>query len=436
MPLTKACDKPFFDRPLAPFIVLEDGLVLTFDGFCEGHQPFRRVRTAVQQHVLHEFKQVFRDLFIDGQLAGIHDAHIETGLDGMIEKGRVHRFAHDVVAAERERNVADAAADLGARQMLLDPPRRLDKIHRIIVVLLDPGRHCQDVRIKNNIGRTEADLFCENLVRPGANLLLALEVVRLTFFVERHHDHGRPISPNQGGLLDEFPLAFLQADAVDDRLALDVLEPCLQHLPFGAVDHDGDLADIRFGSDEAKEFLHRSLRIQHALIHVDVDDLGAAFYLLPRHRQGVIIFALEDELRKRRRTGHIGPLSDVHEIGIGTNRERLEPAQAGIRLHGWNPPRPYVSNRLGQTLDVRRRRATASAEDVEPAVLGPLTELWGQGVRGFRKTRRQQRIRQPGVRMRAHINRRDPRQLFDERPHFFRAKSAIHTDAEQRDVRD
>ena len=121
---------------------------------------------------------------------------------------------------------------------------------------------------------------------------LRSSVVRLTFFVERHHDHGRPIPPNQGGLLDEFSLAFLQADAVDDRLALDVLEPCLQHLPFGAVDHDGDLADIRFRSDEAKEFLHRSLRIQHALIHVDVDDLGAAFYLLPRHRQGVIILAL------------------------------------------------------------------------------------------------------------------------------------------------
>ena len=42
----------------------------------------------------------------------------------------------------------------------------------------------------------------------------------------------------------------------------------------------------------SKEFLHRSLRIQHTLVHVDVDDLGAAFHLLARHRQGVIVLAL------------------------------------------------------------------------------------------------------------------------------------------------
>ena len=68
----------------------------------------------------------------------------------------MHRFAHGVVAAKGKGNVADAAADLGARQVLLDPARRLDEIDRVIVVLLHPGADGQNVRIKNNVLAAES----------------------------------------------------------------------------------------------------------------------------------------------------------------------------------------------------------------------------------------------------------------------------------------
>jgi hypothetical protein len=143
--------------------------------------------------------------------------------------------------------------------MSLDPPRRFDKIHRVVVVLLDAGRHGQHIGIKNDIGGIEPDLLRENLVRTGADCCLAFEAVRLPFFVEGHDDHRRPIPADQGGLVDEFLLAFLQTDAVDDRLPLNVLQPRLQHVPFGAIDHDGNLADIRLRRDQAEEFFHRRL---------------------------------------------------------------------------------------------------------------------------------------------------------------------------------
>ncbi len=48
-----------------------------------------------------------RNLFVDRQLAGVDDAHVQAGLDRVVQERRVHRLAHHVVAAERERDVAD-----------------------------------------------------------------------------------------------------------------------------------------------------------------------------------------------------------------------------------------------------------------------------------------------------------------------------------------
>src|SRR5207245_11549097 len=67
--------------------------------------------------------QVAWDFLIDLQHPRIDDAQIQPRFDGVIEKCRMHRFAHGVVAAERKRDVADAAADLRQRQVLLDPFR-------------------------------------------------------------------------------------------------------------------------------------------------------------------------------------------------------------------------------------------------------------------------------------------------------------------------
>jgi hypothetical protein len=64
-----------------------------------------------------------------------------------------------LVAAERERQVGDAARDVGVRQVLPDPARRLDEVDAVVVVLLDAGRDREDVRIEDDVLGREADLL-------------------------------------------------------------------------------------------------------------------------------------------------------------------------------------------------------------------------------------------------------------------------------------
>ena len=134
--------------------------VLSFllDGSANVDQPLGGIRAAIEQHVFDEFQEILRNLFVDGQLSRIHDAHVQPGLDRVIQKRRVHRLAHGIVAAERKRNVADAAADFAQRQVCLDPPRRFDEINGVIVVFFDPRGDRQNVRIENDVLRREPDL--------------------------------------------------------------------------------------------------------------------------------------------------------------------------------------------------------------------------------------------------------------------------------------
>ena len=87
------------------------------------------LRVRVPEDVLAEAQQRRLDLGVDGQLAGVDDAHVHSGADGVVEEDRVHGLADGLHAAEGERDVADAAADAAARTRRLDQPRRLDERH-------------------------------------------------------------------------------------------------------------------------------------------------------------------------------------------------------------------------------------------------------------------------------------------------------------------
>jgi hypothetical protein len=63
----------------------------------------------------------FRQVVVDGQLAGVDDAHVHAGLDGVVQEHGVDRLAHRVVAAERERHVGHAAGDQRMGRVSLDP---------------------------------------------------------------------------------------------------------------------------------------------------------------------------------------------------------------------------------------------------------------------------------------------------------------------------
>ncbi len=65
------------------------------------------------------------------------------------------------------------------------------------------------------------------------------------------------------------------------------LQAGLDHLPLRAVDHDRHARDLGLAGDQIEEADHRRLRIEHRLVHVDVDDLRAVLDLLPRHARAL-----------------------------------------------------------------------------------------------------------------------------------------------------
>ncbi len=91
-----------FERALAPGILFHCAFFFCFHRFGERQQAFGRIRTAIQQNILDQMQQILGNFFVNGELAGIHDAHIEAGLNRVIQKRGVHGFAHHVVAAERK----------------------------------------------------------------------------------------------------------------------------------------------------------------------------------------------------------------------------------------------------------------------------------------------------------------------------------------------
>ena len=329
MPCTSACDSRAFDRRVAPGQIGLALLAAALDLLGELHHPLGRVRPPVEDDVLDVLEQVLRDVLVDDELAGVDDPHVHAGLDRVIQEGRVNRLADDVVAAEGERQVADAAADLHAGQRRLDDPRGLDVVDRVVVVLLEPGRNREDVRVEDDVGRLEAGLLDEQLVGALADLDLALDRVGLSRLVERHDDDAGAVAADVRALCEEVRLPFLQADRVDDALALDALQAGLEDRPARAVDHHRHARDLRLGRDVVQERRHGLLGVEHAFVHVDVDHVGAAADLLDRDADGLGVVAALDEPRELRGAGDVGPLADHLEVALGTDRQDFEAGELG-----------------------------------------------------------------------------------------------------------
>ena len=160
------------------------------------------------------------------------------------------------------------------------------------------------------------------------------------------------------------------------RLALHALQPRLDHRPLGGVDHDRHARDVGLRGDEVQEAHHRGFRIEHALVHVDVDDLRAARHLLARDVERGGVVAGLDELAELRGAGDVGALADVHEQRVLADVERLETREPALRRRSRALARRVLgSHGLADQPDVLRRRAAAAADDVEQAGCGELRRI-------------------------------------------------------------
>ena len=176
----------------------------------------------------------------------------------------------------------------------------------------------------------EARLLREQRMHPVGDGDPLLDRLCLPLLVEGHDHHGRAVPAGEPRLAQELRLALLERQGVDDGPALDALEARLDDRPLGGVDHHRHPADVRLRGDEVEVAGHGRLGVEQRLVHVDVDDLGAAVDLLPRDLDGLLVSAVGDELGEAPRAGDVGPLADVHEQRLGRDGQRLQARQAGV----------------------------------------------------------------------------------------------------------
>ena len=395
------------------------------------HQDFRGIGTAVEQHVLHLLEHVLGDVFIDLEHAGVDDAHVHARLDGVVEEGAVHRFAHLVVAAEAETDVAHPAADLGTRQVLLDPARGVDEIQRVVVMLIHPGRDREDVRIKDDVLRREADLIHEDAVGALANADLLLIAGGLAVLIERHDHGGGTIALEGLRALDEGCLAFLQRDAVGDALALQALEAGLDDLPLRGVHHDRHLGHLGLGLQQDQELGHHRHPVDEAFVHAHVDHVRTVLHLLARDGDGLLKLVLLDQLGELGRARHVRALADHEVVRGGGEIVRQRSAQAHDRLQRRHMARLDAFHRFRDRGNVLGRIAAAAAHQIDEAIGGEVLGILAH-VLGFQiKARGGERIRQAGVRIGRDKAIRLRRQFLQEGPHQIGAQRAVQTDRQR-----
>ncbi len=372
----------FRHRPGAPlevFLGLGGTVALVAGG--QLHEPLGGVRSAVEDDVFHRVPQLGGDVVEDGELTGVDDAHVEPRRDGVVEERGVDGLTHGVVAAEGEGDVGQAAGGEGVGQIALDPTHGLDEVQAVAVVVLDAGGDGEDVGVEDDVLGGKAAPVGEDAVGAGADLDPALKGVRLALLVEGHDDDGGAIASAQPGRFDELFFPFLEGDGVDHGLTLDALEPGLDDVPSGGVDHEGDPGDLRFRGHQVEEAPHGRLPVQHALVHVHVHQLGAVFDLGAADIQGLFELSSHNQALELGRAGDVGPFPHVDEIEGTVEVEGLQSGQPTDGIGPGRHPGRLARDGLGDGRDVLRGGAAAAPHDVEEAGVRPFGDLPGHLLR-------------------------------------------------------
>ena len=141
--------------------------------------------------------------------------------------------------------------------------------------------------------------------------------------------------------------AVFQADGIHDRLSLQAFKARFDDAPLRAVDHNWNSRDLRFAADQIQEADHRRLRVEHPFVHVYVEKVRAALYLLTSHSERAVEIARKNQLRKLRRSCNIGALTDDNEAELRRNVQRFESGQSQSHVK-----RAFLSTARGENFCV------------------------------------------------------------------------------------
>ena len=122
----------------------------------------------------------------------------------------MHGLTDIVVTTERERQVTDAATNMGARQVLMNPTRCTDEVGSIAIMLLHTGSNSQHIGVKDNIERIHTNALGQNTICTFGYLDTAFIARGLPLFIKAHHNNGCAIAHTVESMTDEDFLALLQ----------------------------------------------------------------------------------------------------------------------------------------------------------------------------------------------------------------------------------
>ena len=301
-------------------------------------------------------------------------------------------------------------------------------------MLLDAGGDCEHVGIEHDVLRREAGVLGEQVVGATENLGLSLDGLCLTALVEGHQHDGGAVAAHLPRLGEEVLLSLLERDRVDDTLSLKALQPGYDDLPAGAVDHHGQPRHLGLGGHEVEEHRHRVRAVEQVCVHVHVEQVGAAPYLVERDVERALPVVGLDQPSEDSRAGDVRALADDDEGRVLVDDERLETAEPGSREAGGDPPRCKPVHRRRDGREVLRGGAATPAHAVDEPVLGEdpqqARRLLGCLVVAA------ERVGQSGVRIADHRYGCDPGEIRQERAHLGGAERTVDPHCERLRVLD
>ena len=269
------CSKHFFQPfvPAAHYHTLQTGLSTCrrfFLSYCApvgcrcsffhflsyGNKAVGSLCISIKYHIFDSCTQPLVYLVVRNHCSCIHDCHIHTLGNSMVQEYRMHRFTHSIVSSERERQVTHASTHLCPRQIGLYPFHCTNKVKRIAVMAFYTSSNSQHIRVKNYIVWIKIHFLGQNSVSSRAHLHTAFVGISLPCFIKCHHHHGSTHLLYVLCFFLKHRLAVLQTYRVHNALALHTLESGLNNLPPRRVNHHRHSRDIGLGCNEPKKMRH------------------------------------------------------------------------------------------------------------------------------------------------------------------------------------
>ena len=293
----------------------------------------------------------------------------------MVEHHGVENFASRL--GQSERDVGDAKDRLATRQRLFDQPNAFDRLDARADIILVAGADREDERIEDDVLGLDAVFFGEQLERALGHLQLALarDGLRLLLVIVDASDdqRGAEAARERHDFLEAI-LAVFEVDRIDQRLARRALERLFDHAMIGRIDHQRHFDFFDFDFEEARDVGHLvAIRVLQAY----VEDVRTATDLHAPNFGGLLDLAVRDQPLELAAAKHVGPLADDHRTRIVVDDERFDSGNHRAPQRR-SFARTLASHRLHQQPDVLRRRAAASADQVDPSILGEARNFPGE----------------------------------------------------------